>query len=81
MKHVFNENGISCKCYDNSFTDISNTARALEFAGKLDAKKLSRQLDAFAKSINPILDTVYSTFGQSLSLMCESVRVRNRCHV
>lgn len=64
MKHVFDENGISYKCYDNSFTDISDTAKAQELADKFDASKLSRHLDGFARSINPFLDTVIKTFGK-----------------
>ena len=64
MKSVFDKNGISYECYDNSFTDISDVAKAQELADKFDSAKLCRQLDAFAKSINPFLDTVYQTFGQ-----------------
>ena len=64
MKHVFDENGISYKCYDNSFTDISDTAKAQELADKFDASKLSRHLDGFARSINPFPDTVIKTFGK-----------------
>ena len=64
MKSVFDKTGISYQCYDNSFTDISDIAKAQELADKFDSKKLSGQLDAFAKSINPFLDTVYQTFGQ-----------------
>ena len=64
MKSVFEKNGISYQCYDNSFTDISDLAKAQELADKFDPKKLSGQLDAFARSINPFLDTVYQTFGQ-----------------
>ena len=64
MKSVFEKNGISYQCYDNSFTDISDIAKAQELADKFDSKKLSGRLDAFAKSINPFLDTVYQIFGQ-----------------
>ena len=64
MKSVFDKNGISYECYDNSFTDLSDVAKAQELADKFDSAKLCRQLDAFAKSINPFLDTVYQTFGQ-----------------
>ncbi len=64
MKHVFDENGITYKCYDNSFTDISDTAKAQELADKFDASKLSRHLDGLARSINPFLDTVMKTFGK-----------------
>ena len=64
MKSVFEKNSISYECYDNSFTDISDVAKAQELADKFDSAKLCRQLDAFAKSINPFLDTVYETFGQ-----------------
>ena len=64
MKSVFDKNGISYQCYDNSFTYISDPAKAQELADKFDSKKLCRHLDAFAKSINPFLDTVQKTFGQ-----------------
>ena len=64
MKSVFDKNGISYQCYDNSFTDISDMAKAQKLADKFNSKKLSRHLDAFAKSINPFLDTVQNTFGQ-----------------
>ena len=64
MKSVFEKNSISYECYDNSFTDISDVAKAQKLADKFDSAKLCRQLDAFAKSINPFLDTVYETFGQ-----------------
>ena len=64
MKSVFDKNGIAFQCYDNSFTDISDLAKAQELADKFDSKKLCRHLDAFAKSINPFLDTVQKTFGQ-----------------
>lgn len=64
MKHVFDTNGISYKCYDNSFTDISDVALAQELADKFDSKKLCRRLDAFATSVSPFLDTVKKTFGQ-----------------
>lgn len=64
MKHVFDANGISYECYDNSFTDISDVALAQELADKFDSAKLCRRLDAFAISISPFLDTVQKTFGQ-----------------
>ena len=64
MKSVFDKNGIAYQCYDNSFTEISDVAKAQELADKFDSKKLCRHLDAFAKSINPFLDTVQKTFGQ-----------------
>ena len=64
MKSVFDKNGISYQCYDNSFTYISDLAKAQELADKFDPKKLCRHLDAFARSINPFLDTVKNTFGQ-----------------
>jgi hypothetical protein len=48
MKHVFDENGISYKCYDNSFTDISDMTKAQELADKFGASKPSRHLDGFA---------------------------------
>lgn len=64
MKSIFNKNDISYQCYNNSFTDISDVAKAQELADKFDSKKLSRHLDAFAGSINPFLDTVKNIFGQ-----------------
>lgn len=64
MKHVFDSNGITYACYDNSFTDISNPAKAQELADKFDSAKLCRRLDSFSKSIFPFLDTVKNTFGQ-----------------
>lgn len=64
MKSVFAKNGISCQCYDNSFTDISDPAKAQELANNFDSKKLCRHLDGFAKAINPFLDTVQNTLGQ-----------------
>lgn len=64
MKHVFSANGISFQCYDNSFTDISDVAKAQELADKFDSARLCRNLDAFARSLNPFLDTVCKKFGQ-----------------
>ena len=64
MKSVLSNNGISYQCYDNSFTDISDVAKAQELANQFDSKKLSKHLDVFAKSINPFLDAVQKTFGQ-----------------
>ena len=64
MKHVFDANGISYECYDNSFTHISDVAKAQRLADKFDSSRLCRRLDAFAKSINPFLDTVLKFFGQ-----------------
>lgn len=64
MKHVFDTNGISYQCYDNSFTDISDVVKAQELADKFDSTKLCRRLDAFARSLSPFLDTVKKHFGQ-----------------
>ncbi|MCI9338937.1 MAG: hypothetical protein HFH93_15680 [Lachnospiraceae bacterium] len=64
MKHVFDANGIAYGCYDNSFTDISDVAKAQELADRFDSTKLCRRLDAFAGSISPFLDTVQKKFGQ-----------------
>lgn len=64
MKSVFDKNNISYQCYDNSFTHISDVAKAQALADKFDSKKLCKSLDAFARSINPFLDTVQNTFGQ-----------------
>ncbi len=64
MKHVFDTNGISYECYDNSFTSISDVAKAQALADKFDSQKLCRHLDGFAKSLNPFLGTVQKSFGQ-----------------
>lgn len=64
MKHVFDKHNITYECYDNSFTHISDPAKAQELADKFNSEKLCRQLDRFAKSINPFLDTVMKEFGQ-----------------
>ncbi len=64
MKHVFDANGISYECYDNSFASISDVAKAQELADKFDSAKLCRHLDGFARSPNPFLDTVQKSFGQ-----------------
>ena len=60
MKHVFDENGITYKMYDNSFYEISDIAKAQELADKFDSKSLCRQLDLFAHKVNPYLDTIES---------------------
>ena len=52
---MFDSNGIS--------NDSSEVAKAQELADRFDSAKLCR-LDAFAKSINPFLDTVQKAFGQ-----------------
>lgn len=64
MKSVFEKNDISYECHDNSFTHLSDVARAQDLADRFDSAKLCRRLDAFAKSINPFLDAVHQTFGQ-----------------
>ena len=64
MKHVFDANDISYQCYDNSFTHISDVAKAQYLADHFDSKKLCRRLDSFARSINPFLDTVQNSLGQ-----------------
>jgi len=64
MKQVFDSNGISYECCDNSFTDISDMAKAQELADKFDSKKLCRRLDGLARSVSPFLDTVQKSFGQ-----------------
>ena len=64
MKHVFDENGITYKMYDNSFYEISDIAKAQELADKFDSKSLCRQLDLFAHKVNPYLDTIEKTFHQ-----------------
>ena len=38
MKSVFDKNGISYQCYDNSFTDISDMAKAQKLADKFNPK-------------------------------------------
>ncbi len=64
MNHVFDENGITYKMYDNSFYEISDIAKAQELADKFDSKSLCRQLDLFAHKVNPYLDTIEKTFRQ-----------------
>lgn len=64
MKHVFNQNGITYKMYDNSFFQISDISKAQELADKFDSKSLCRQLDLFAHKVNPFLDTIESVFHQ-----------------
>lgn len=64
MKHVFDENGITYKMYDNSFYEISDIAKAQELADRFDSKSLCRQLDLFAHKVNPYLDTIEKTFHQ-----------------
>ena len=64
MKHVFDANGISYQCYDNSFTDLSDVTKAQGLADHFDSHKLCRRLDSFARSINPFLDTVQDSLGQ-----------------
>lgn len=64
MKHVFDSNGISYQCYDNSFTDISDPEKAQVLADKFDPASLCRRLDRFARPLNPFLDTVQKHFGQ-----------------
>lgn len=58
MKHVFDENGITYKMYDNSFFEISDISKAQELADKFDSKSLCRQLDFFAHRANSYLDTI-----------------------
>ncbi len=58
MKNKFDENDISYLMYDNSFTQISDLAKAQELADKFDSKSLCRQLDLFAHKVNPYLDTI-----------------------
>ena len=64
MKHVFDENGITYRMYDNSFFEISDIPKAQELADGFDAKKLCRQLDLFAHKVNPYLDTIEEVFHQ-----------------
>ncbi len=64
MKHVFDENGISYRMYDNSFFEISDIQKAQELADRFDSKSLCRQLDLFAHKVNPYLDTIERTFHQ-----------------
>ena len=64
MKHVFDENGITYRMYDNSFSEISDIKRAQELADKFDSKSLCRQLDFFAHKVNPYLDTIENIFHQ-----------------
>ena len=64
MKHVFEENGITYKTYDNSFVEISDVAKAQELADKFDSQKLNRQLDHIAAKVNPYIDTIYKSFSR-----------------
>ena len=64
MKHVFDENGITYRMYDNSFFETSDIPKAQELADGFDAKKLCRQLDLFAHKVNPYLDTIEEVFHQ-----------------
>lgn len=64
MKHIFDENNITYRMYDNSFFEISDITKAQELADKFDSKKLCRQLDYFAENLNPYLDTITETFSQ-----------------
>ena len=64
MKHVFDENNITYRMYDNSFSEISDIVKAQELADKFDSKSLCRQLDFFAHKVNPYLDTIESTLHQ-----------------
>lgn len=64
MKHIFDENGISYRMYDNSFFEISDIPKAQELADKFDSKSLCRQLDLFAHKVNPYLDTIENVFHQ-----------------
>lgn len=64
MKHVFDENNIHYRMYDNSFFEISDTVKAQELADKFDSKSLCRQLDLFAHKVNPYLDTIEKIFHQ-----------------
>lgn len=64
MKHVFRENNIHYRMYDNSFCEISDIAKAQALADKFDSKSLCRQLDFLAHKVNPYLDTIEKTFHQ-----------------
>ena len=64
MKHIFDENNISYRMYDNSFFEISDIQKAQDLADKFDSKSLCRQLDLFAHKVNPYLDTIEKVFHQ-----------------
>lgn len=64
MNHVFDENGITYRMYDNSFFEISDIPRAQELADRFDSKSLCRQLDLFAHKVNPYLATIEEVFHQ-----------------
>lgn len=64
MKHVFEENSISYRMYDNSFFEISDIPKAQGLADSFDSKSLCRQLDLFAHKLNPFLGTIEKTFHQ-----------------
>ena len=64
MKHIFDENGITYRMYDNSFFEISDIPKAQELADRFDARSLCRQLDFFAHKVNPYLDAIEEVFHQ-----------------
>ena len=63
MKHVFDENGITYRMYDNSFFEISDIPKAQELADRFDARSLCRQLDIFAHKVNPYLDAIEEVYS------------------
>jgi hypothetical protein len=65
MRRTFDEAGIKYVLHDNSFLWISDPEAAQELADKYDSAKLCRMLDRFAEQLNPYLDTIIKTFGQS----------------
>lgn len=63
MKKAFDENRIAYSMHDNSFSFISDIAKAQELADRFDSQKLSRHLDHFAEALNPFLPTVRNVLG------------------
>lgn len=63
MKKAFDQEGISYSMYDNSFSFISDIEKAQRIADSFDSQKLSRQLDHFARIVNPFLPKIQKIFG------------------
>ena len=63
MKRELEENEVSYKMYDNSFSYLGDFEKAQELADRFDSKKLSNHLDLFASKVNPFLPKVKEIFG------------------
>ena len=66
MRKIFDENGITYTMYDNSFSSISDIAKAQELADKAadDSRKLGRMFDKLAMELNPYLKTFIEVNGE-----------------